>query len=114
MDKDLVEIVRGLYPKYDKTLHSKVKRGDAYGITLRQDAQKAVCEAYGINPSNQRRSDNRTLPGRISCRLDNATYEALQQLVKSDGYDTMQSWLSQHLRSHVKRKMKRENTNEKE
>ena len=46
---DMVEVVRTLYPGYDKPLHSKVDNGDKYGIRLRADAEKqaAILRAEG-------------------------------------------------------------------
>lgn len=104
-DKQLVSAVRELYPKYDKSLHSKVKRGDLYGIDLKPEAVSALMEKYGDpervrsanpmppNAPKSRREDRRRLPCRVSCRLSKDDYSELQQAVIEDGDMTMQAWL---------------------
>ena len=39
---EIVSTVQRLYPGYEKTLHSKCKNGEKYGIMLRPDAMAAV------------------------------------------------------------------------
>ena len=40
--KEMVSVVKEIYPKYDKTMQSKCERGDEYGIRIRQDALEAL------------------------------------------------------------------------
>ena len=40
--RDMVEVVRVLYPKYDKIIQSKCEHGDEYGVQIRPDAFQAL------------------------------------------------------------------------
>lgn len=81
---DMVEVVRTLYPGYDKPLHSKVDNGDKYGIRLRADAEKLLLHHFAENDRKCRRSDRRKKPSvyklasarRFTARC-NATYRTL-------------------------------------
>jgi len=90
--KDMVEVVRELYPKFDKTVQSKCENGDAYGILLRPDAMDALYRRFAPDILEGRRLARRErhrLTCRISARLENADYAALQQHLKADGYATI-------------------------
>lgn len=107
-DKDLISEVKGLYPKYDKTLHSKCKRQE-YGITLREDATKALVLKFNLEPvaaPQRARGDGHRYTRRISCRLPDATYDKLQLYINADGYETVQSWLSDQVETYIQFKEK--------
>lgn len=89
---EMVDIVRALYPKYDKTLQSKCEHGEEYGIQLRADAMKALICKFAPGRQNARRPDGRTKPYRTQARLTKAVYGQLQQLVGERGV-TMQDFL---------------------
>lgn len=111
-EKNLVAVIKAIYPKYDKTIHSKCKHGDVYGVMLRPDAMRSVCIKLSITPEatpqseppRPRKADRRTLPCRISCRLSQSEYSELQQNIKADGFDTMQDWLTKCVRQYIKKK----------
>lgn len=44
--KEMVEVVRSIYPKFDKPLLSKCENGGVYGVQLKADAMKALRVAY--------------------------------------------------------------------
>ena len=105
--KDMVEVVRELYPKFDKTVQSKCENGDAYGILLRPDAMDALYRRFAPDILEGRRLARRErhrLTCRISARLKNADYAALQQHLKADGYATMQDLLTDLVRRYLKEK----------
>lgn len=95
--KDMVAVVQALYPKYDKTVQSKCENGEAYGVTIRPDAMHALYERFAPErlelPKRTRHGQHR-LTCRISCRLGNEDYEALQQLIEASGCATVQEWLT--------------------
>lgn len=112
MDKDIVAAIQEVHHKYDKTLHSKCKRGAEYGIQLRRSAIDAVTRKLGAvahTAPKPRKPDKRTLPCRISCRLSEDEYSELQLYIREDGYDTMQDWLLHQVRQYIKRKNKARN-----
>ena len=105
--KDMVEVVRELYPKFDKTVQSKCENGDAYGILLRSDAMDALYKRFAPDILEGRRLARRErhrLTCRISARLENEDYAALQRHLKADGYATMQDLLTDLVRRYLKAK----------
>lgn len=103
--KDMVAVIKKIFPKYDKTVQSKCENGAMYGVSLRKDAVDAICDAFAPELKNSRKNDGHKLTCRISCRLENSEYEALQRNIKADGYTTTQDWLSDVVkRYNAKRK----------
>ena len=102
--KDMVATVQGLYPLYDKTLQSKCER-DEYGIDLKPKAMDALLEKYApelLEKERHRRDGRHRLNKKVSCRLEDAEYEALRKRIKEDGFDTMQAWLAFMIRRYLK------------
>ncbi len=100
--KEMVEVVRGIYPKYDKTMQSKCERGDEYGIQIKPDAMKALYTRFDPERLNKKKKgDGHKFTCRISCRLPDETYSLLQKCVKVDGYQTMQDWLTDQVRNYL-------------
>lgn len=100
--KDVVSLVQTMYPKYDKTLESKVESND-YGITLVCDAMDEVIREFApdLLPPKKERWTHR-LKNRVQCRLDDETYERLMATVYNEGFPTMQSWLSYRITSYLR------------
>lgn len=102
--KEMVAVVQRLYPKFDKTQLSKCE-SDEYGSELPEDAMQAlyaVFEPERLAPKKRRRSGRNRLTYRISARLEDDTYRELQQRIRTDGYETMQSWLSDVVQHYLK------------
>ena len=92
---DIVEVVASIYPRFDRYLLSKVEHGDEYGIRLRADAERDLMTKFAIKSQGRaeaHRKPNRSKPKRITCRLMETTYEALQRLIEQNGV-TMQGFL---------------------
>lgn len=102
--KDMVEIVKPLYPKYDKVMQSKCENGDAYGVQLRSDAMEALYKAFDPASLKKKRKKKykHRLICRISCRLETEEYVKLKRLVEAEGYGTMQDWLTAKIREYIK------------
>ena len=103
--KEMVAVVQELYPKYDKTVQSKCENGDAYGVSLRPDAMAALYARFAPELAAARKApkkDNRRLTCRISARLEDADFAALQRLVAAEGYATMQDLLTAIVRRYIK------------
>ena len=102
--KEMVAVVREIYPKYDKTVQSKCENGEIYGVSLRPDAMAALYAHFAPEVVEQRKAakkDAHRLTCRISARLETADYEALQQLIAADGYATTQDWLTAIVRRYI-------------
>lgn len=102
--KKMVDIIKAIYPKYDKTVQSKCENGDAYGVCLRKDAADAIKREFA--PEIQKKKDGHRLTCRISCRLENDVYEALQLNIRAEGYSTTQDWLSNFIKKYNLKKRK--------
>lgn len=102
--KDIVEVVKRIYPKFDKTQLSKCE-SDEYGSELPEDAMQAIYSAFApelLTPQKRRRSGRNRLTRRISARLPDDAYALLQQRIRADGYDTIQGWLSDIVSDYLK------------
>ena len=102
--KDMVAVVQALYPKYDKTVQSKCENGETYGVTIRPDAMHALYERFApehLEPPKRTRHGQHRLTCRISCRLEDEDYAALQQLIEASGCATVQQWLTEIVRGLI-------------
>jgi len=119
--KDMVDVVRTIYPRFDKPLLSKCQHHELYGIDLRDDAMAALRQRYpaptvatpteeaqATDAAQSPKRDTHRLSCRISCRLEDDEYEALRRYVRADGYDTMQAWLAHTVRRYIKRRADKE------
>lgn len=104
---DMVTVVQQLYPKYDKTMQSKCENGVAYGIDLRADALEALYSRFApelLERRRRRKNSGHRLTCRISARLTDGEYGLLQQRIRADGYNTMQDWLTDTVRTYLAEK----------
>lgn len=97
---EMVDVVKGIYPKYDKYIHSKCENGREYGITLRPDAMDALVQRFAPDLQNKSRKPNRSKPNRIYARLPDALYRQLQQHLERIG-KTMQDFLEELITKHL-------------
>lgn len=107
--KEMVAVVQELYPKYDKTMQSKCENGAEYGVSIRTDALDALYRKFDpgkLEAHSPHKKERHRLTSRISARLENVDFMALQQNIKSDGYETMQDWLTDIVREYNRRKAK--------
>ena len=102
--KEMVEVVRGIYPKYDKTIQSKCENSKLYGVELKRDAMKALIDKFAPEYNRIRKSDGHKLKCRIHCRLEDLEYEKLMRNIRADGYTTVQDWLTAVVKRYNKRK----------
>lgn len=105
--KEMVTVVQAIYPKYDKTVQSKCENGEAYGVSIRPDALEALYSKFApelLEARSKPRKEHHRLTCRISARLENEDFEALQQNIQADGYETMQDWLTDTVRKYNQRK----------
>lgn len=100
--QDMVDLIRKHYPKMDKPLLSKVLNGDLYGVDLRPDAVKMLLEKFAPEELGKPVKENRRLKCRISGRLEDGQYAALQRRIKADGYSTVQDWIADMVRDYNK------------
>ena len=102
--KQIVEVMREKYPKYDKTIHSKVERPEEYGIRLLCEAEKLIEEAFAGTVVQAKKRDGRRLPCRVQCRMSKARFERLQQTLREEGFETGQEGVSHILARYLDEK----------
>lgn len=92
---DIVEVVASIYPRFDRYLLSKAEHGEEYGIRLRSDAQHELMEHFRVAPEDGSKGPSkprRSKPKRITCRLTEKAYGALQRELERTGM-TMQGYI---------------------
>lgn len=106
--RELVEEIQKIYPKFDKTVLSKAKNAESYGVELCDDALKHLWLTYAPEEyaKRKRHSDGHRNRFRISCRMDAATYTELFWCTKQDGYKTMQDWIMDQIQKYIKEEIK--------
>lgn len=87
--KEVVQIVKTIYPRYDKQLQSKVEHGELYGIELRADALRLLAD-----PAPKKSRDAHKMSRRISARLPEKMHDKLLATIKGKGFESVQSWLT--------------------
>ena len=95
--REMVAVVQELYPKYDKTMQSKCEHGEEYGVLLRPDALTALYRRFApevLEARKRSRHGKHRLTCRITARLEDALFAALQQRMQADGYQTFQELLT--------------------
>lgn len=105
--KDMVEVVRTIYPKYDKTVQSKCENSGSYGTMLMPDALQLLYQVFdpdALEGRSKPKKERHRLTCRISARLEDGDYRALQQHLEADGYSTMQELLTDLVRRYLKEK----------
>ena len=99
--KDTVEIIRRLFPGFDKSLGSKCANAERYGAVLHPLALAAVLAAFpeeakaAEKAHKPKKKDGHKLVHRISARLTERQYRQLQRHLEREGYETMQEWLTE-------------------
>ena len=98
---EMADVVRNIYPKFDRYLLSKCEASEVYGIQLMQDAKKALLLKY--DPLMLKKKDNRKCPHRIQCRLDDETFKAFIAKSRADGFKTINDCLVDLIKAYTVR-----------
>lgn len=102
--KEMVDVVRAIFPKYDKMLQSKCERSSEYGVRIRPEAMDALAAKYApdeVEKIKRKRRGGHRLTCRVTCRLEDAEYAEVVKTVREEGFDTIQSWLAFNIRKHL-------------
>ena len=102
---ELVETVRKDHPKMDKPLMSKCMNPEAYGVTLIPPVVRTLAQKYDAEGwQKRRRTENRTMPCSIRCRMTEQEYARLMKKLKADGFKTAQEWAHKMLLDYINAK----------
>ena len=91
-DIDAVSLLKKTFPCMSKSVYSMAKRPDKYGVELTRLAQNII----GVN---ERKSDKRRKPFRITFRL---TQEQFEQFELARGGDTRQDFCESMVKEMLK------------
>ena len=80
--RELVDAVQTIYPRFDKSLLSKAKNAERYGVEICGDALKHLWLTYAPEEyaKRKRHSDGHKLTRRLQCRVDEGLYEAFMKV----------------------------------
>lgn len=98
--RDMVAVVHALYPKYEKTLHSKCEHGAEYGIQLRPDALRALLDAFAPELARRQAYDHERNSRRIQARLEADVLYRFRMVLAEDGY-TVQDWIEKQVLEYI-------------
>lgn len=99
--KEMVEVAREQYPKYDKYLQSKLEKPHEYGIRPLLALESAWEAAFTSTTPNCIKRDNRKLKARIQCRMTEREFEQLRRKFRLNGFDTMQDGLKHIINKYL-------------
>lgn len=88
----VIEIIQSVHPKYDKYLHSKVKRTNEYGICL---SEKALKKLEAVYVTRRRKTRGRFLPNVIKAKHKNDEYGLLQQAITVAVRSVIKDWINE-------------------
>lgn len=111
--QDTVELMRGMFPSFDKTVLSKCNKPEKYGCVLhpagyealRNMAAEAEETSQEASPELQKpkKRFRHKLTRQVSGRLSERKYEALQHYIRLDGYETTQDWVTAQVDNYIER-----------
>ena len=78
---------------YDKSLHSKCRQPEKYGIQRVSEAEKALQAAIAQNAPKTPRIENRSKPNRIQGRFNESSFSLVQRALKASPHETMQDFV---------------------
>ena len=84
--RSMVELMRTEFPRFDKTLLSKCRRPDLYGVVLHPRGYDILGEFPDRKP------ENRKLKNRITIRMTEDEAKKLLAYAAKDGYKSIQDW----------------------
>lgn len=93
--RELVDAVQTIYPQFDKSLLSKAKNAERYGVEICGDALKHIWLTYAPEEyaKRKRHSDGHKLTKRLQCRLDDETYEKFMEKCHQYGFKDSNGFL---------------------
>lgn len=84
---EAVAVLKQKYPGFDKPLWSKCRHPEKYGVTLTQEAKKAIAEIAPQISLKKRDARSKGRSNRLTCRTSNGVFSALQRTIEAhDGW----------------------------
>ena len=105
--EDFVAFARRHYPKFDAPLLCKCENSAEYGVTIVPELYDALITEFApeLMPIiKHMRGGRHKLTRRISGRLPDYLYDAFLDAIHSDGYDTVQDWITHTVSEYMRRR----------
>ena len=101
--RELVDAVQTIYPRFDKSLLSKAKNAERYGVEICGDALKHLWLTYAPEEyaKRKRNSDGHILTRRLQCRVDEETYQQVRYKCEMDGFKDVNEFLYRLVRLYL-------------
>lgn len=96
--RSMVALMQTRFPRFDKSLLSKCKKPDDYGVVLHPDGFRILGEFP------DRKAENRTLKKRIYARLTEDEYNELLHWMTIEGFDSVQDLIRSMVQEYIDRK----------
>ena len=96
--EEIVETVREIFPKYNKSLLTKCERPAEYGIELRPKAVELLRERFG---EIKAKNDGHKLTTRLACRVPDAIYSTFKEIAEATG-NTVNSLAYELVRDYLR------------
>lgn len=102
--KDMIEDIKNVHPKFDKTCLSKAENSDVYGLEICPEALKLLWNKYAPDEYQKmrRRKDGHKYANRVQCRLDDDTFKLFVAKSRADGFKTINDCLVEMIKAYTK------------
>ena len=113
--KSAAELLRSMFPSFDKTVLSKCCKPEKYGCVLHPDGYAVLRNRIANDmeweqpqetppaPQERRKSSKHKFTCRVSGRLPDGKYLRLQRYIRLDGYATTQDWVADQVDAYLKK-----------
>lgn len=112
--QDTVELMRGMFPSFDKTVLSKCGKPEKYGCVLHPagydvlrgmaaEAEETSQREAPPEPQKPKKRFRHKLTRQVAGRLSERKYETLQHYIRLDGYETTQDWVTAQVDTYIGR-----------
>ena len=105
---DMIRALRGSFRKYGGATNAMVNNPDSYGVCLTPKAEKVLVANFGyanglanIKEKPVRKACMRKKPNRLSVYLSDDMFMQIRDMMKVEGYETVQDFLLKILTDYL-------------
>lgn len=105
---DMIRALRGSYRKYGGATNAMVNNPESYGVCLLPEAEKILAANFGyanglsaVKEKPVRKAAMRRRPNRLSVYLTDDMYCQIRDMMKLEGYETVQDFLLKILEEYL-------------
>lgn len=105
---DMIRALRGSFRKYGGATNAMVNNPDSYGVCLTPQAEKVLAANFGyanglqhVKEKPVRKACMRKKPNRLSVYLSDDMFMQIRDMMKVEGYETVQDFLLKILTDYL-------------